>query len=197
LKKDCQPYVSVRKRNVKKSPVSREGTVESANSQRPLPHPNSLLLTPESTDTPSISSVVNVPAADVDTSFDRFYPFKQATTGCCSLLNDISAHKLSDEVADQQLEMFRRAFLPFFPVVYIPEIMSASYLRQQRPFLWLVIMSLTTKNMTQQSAMEYTIRQIISQRVVAEHEKNLDLLLGLICYLAWLVSVVILLAQTY
>jgi hypothetical protein len=181
--------VSVRKRNVKKPSYPQERNVESANSQRPLPQdqsagPGGLLLTPESAATPSIP-VVDVPIIDVDTSFDRFYPFKVNNTRCCSLLDDISAHKFSDELADQQLETFRRAFLPFFPVVYIPEIMSASYLRQQKPFLWLVIMSLSTKDMTQQLAMEYTIRQIISQRVVAEHEKNLDLLLGLICYLAW------------
>jgi hypothetical protein len=187
LKKECQPYVSVRKRNSKKGSGSREGTVETAIPQRPLPVAGGLFLTPEAVATPA-NIVIDIPVVDVDTSFDRFYPFKTTITGCCSLLDDISAHKFSDEVADQQLETFRRAFLPYFPVVYIPEVMSASYLRQQKPFLWLVIMSLSTRDMAKQLAMEYTIRQIISQRAVAEHEKNLDLLLGLICYLAWSVD---------
>jgi hypothetical protein len=129
--------------------------------------------------------VSDVPIVDMDTTFDRFYPFKTTVTGCCSLLDDISAYKIPENIADQNLGTFRRAFLPFFPVVYIPEVMSASYLRQQKPFLWLVMMCLTTKDMTQQGAMEYTIGQIISQRIIAEHEKNIDLLLGLICYLAW------------
>lgn len=121
----------------------------------------------------------------MDTSLDRFYPFKTTVTGCCSLLDDISAHGFTDEVADQNMETFRHAFLPYFPVVYIPDIMDSNFLRQQKPFLWLVIMSLCTKDMAKQLAMEYTIRQIVSQRAVAEHEKNLDLLLGLIVYLAW------------
>lgn len=198
LKKDCQPYASVRKRNAKKSTSPREGAVESILPQRPLPTvpsqpqlpvagpgagANGLLLTPE-----SISAPINapeVPVVDVESSMDRFYPFKTTVTGCRSLLDDISAHNFTDAVADQNLETFRHAFLPYFPVVYIPDIMNSNFLRQQKPFLWLVIMSLCTKDMTKQFAMEYTIRQIISQRVVAEHEKNLDLLLGLICYLAW------------
>lgn len=126
-----------------------------------------------------------MPVVDVDSCMDRFYPFKTTDTACCSLLDDISGHNFTDEVADNQLEIFRRAFLPYFPVVYIPDVMSAAYLRQQKPFLWLVIMSLCTKDMSKQLAMEYTIRQIVSQRAVAEHEKNLDLLQGLICYLSW------------
>jgi hypothetical protein len=36
-----------------------------------------------------------------------------------------------------------------------------------------------------QLAMGDAIRRIVSRKVVADHEKSLDILLGLICYLAW------------
>ncbi|KAK7218925.1 hypothetical protein V2G26_006928 [Clonostachys chloroleuca] len=47
-------------------------------------------------------------------------------------------------------------------------------------------MSLTTSSADEQSAMGNIIRRVISQRIVGEHEKDLELLLGLICYLAWI-----------
>ncbi|CAI6089679.1 unnamed protein product [Clonostachys chloroleuca] len=45
-------------------------------------------------------------------------------------------------------------------------------------------MSLTTSSADEQSAMGNIIRRVNSQRIVGEHEKDLELLLGLICYLA-------------
>jgi hypothetical protein len=102
-----------------------------------------------------------------------------------SIDDDVAVHNIPDATAKKQLDTFRRAFLPFFPFIHIPALMSASDLRQQKPFLWLVIMSLTTKSVEQQRAMGDTIRRIVSQKVVAEHEKSMDILLGLIAYLAW------------
>ncbi|QDS72293.1 hypothetical protein FKW77_006920 [Venturia effusa] len=183
LKKDCRPCASVRKRNanLKKSASPR--------SQQLLQTAACSPGVPSSGPVPGAGGLVPAVAppavVDVDTSLDRFYPFKTTVTGCCSLMDDISAHNLPDDIADQTLGAFRHAFLPYFPVVYLPDVMDSSFLRQRKPFLWLVIMSLCTKDMNKQIAMEYTIRQIVSQRAVAEHEKNLDLLLGLIVYLAW------------
>ena len=63
--------------------------------------------------------------------------------------------------------------------------MSASDLRYQKPFLWLVIMSLTTKSLAQQLVMGDMIRRIIAQQVVVESEKSLDMLLGVLCFIGW------------
>jgi hypothetical protein len=133
---------------------------------------------------------------ETPTSFEGFTPPTPARTATnfnvgqssLSIADYVAVHQIPDEVAKKQLDTFCRTFLPFFPIVHIPASMEASDLRQQKPFLWLVIMSLTTKSVEQQRFMGDTIRKVFSQKVVADHEKSMDILLGLICYLAWLVS---------
>ncbi|KAI1251471.1 hypothetical protein MGN70_006039 [Eutypa lata] len=102
-----------------------------------------------------------------------------------SIHNDISIHNVPDSTAEEQLNTFRRSFLSTFPFVHIPPTTSAVELRQQKPFLWLVIMSLTTKFVSQQFAMEEVIWHIISRRIVAQQIAELDLLLGLVCFASW------------
>ncbi|KAI1451221.1 hypothetical protein F4805DRAFT_452224 [Annulohypoxylon moriforme] len=99
--------------------------------------------------------------------------------------DDISIHRIPEGVAEEQLELFRRSFIPMFPFIHIPVTTSASDLRREKPFLWLVIMALTTKMVAQQFAMEATIWHIVSRRIVAQHCINLDLLLGVICFASW------------
>ncbi|KAI1213591.1 uncharacterized protein F4807DRAFT_408342 [Annulohypoxylon truncatum] len=101
------------------------------------------------------------------------------------IYDDISVHRLQDGVAEEQLESFRRSFLTMFPFVHIPATTSAAELRREKPFLWLVIMALTPKMVSQQFAMEATIWHIISRRIVAQHFANLDLLLGVIGFASW------------
>ncbi|KAH8882165.1 hypothetical protein GQ53DRAFT_666369 [Thozetella sp. PMI_491] len=99
--------------------------------------------------------------------------------------SDVSVHNIPWKLADAQLETFRRSFLTTFPFVHISTTTTASDLRRKRPFLWLVIMALSTNQVSQQFAMGETIWQIVSRRVVAEHYVDLDVLLGLICFSAW------------
>lgn len=51
-------------------------------------------------------------------------------------------------------------------------------------------MSLTTKFVSQQFAMEEVIWHIISRRIVAQQIAELDLLLGLVCFASWYVLLV-------
>ncbi|KAK8062461.1 hypothetical protein PG997_014558 [Apiospora hydei] len=99
--------------------------------------------------------------------------------------NDVSVHYIPEQRATDQLEMFRRSFIPMFPFVHIQDTMSASDLLREKPFLWLVMMCLATTNVAEQFAMEDTIWHIISRRIVTQHLASLDLLLGVICYGAW------------
>ncbi|OTA65139.1 hypothetical protein K449DRAFT_392224 [Hypoxylon sp. EC38] len=101
------------------------------------------------------------------------------------ILEDVSVHQVSDRIAEEQLDTFRRVFLPTFPFVHIPATTSAAELRRQKPFLWLVIMALTTKMVAQQFAMADTIWHVISRRIVSQHLANLDLLLGVIGFASW------------
>jgi hypothetical protein len=212
LKKDCQTPVSNRKRNFKKSPGSKtaqlegklddivsflrsQATVKQLQTEPVLNkyhdtllNIDALRLSGDSASTPSTHATL-----DSSTSFARSIRPTPARTAInfntgqlSSSIDDyVAVHKIPDAAAKKQLDTFCRIFLPFFPFIHIPAPMRASDLRQQKPFLWLVIMSLTTKSVERQRAMGDTIRQIVSQKVVAEHEKSMDILLGLICYLAW------------
>ncbi|KAK9769887.1 hypothetical protein SCAR479_13432 [Seiridium cardinale] len=101
------------------------------------------------------------------------------------IMEDISLHHIPEAVADEQLATFCRAFLPIFPFVHIGVTMKSCELRNVKPFLWLNIMALATKSVSQQFAMEETIWQIISQRIVVQHFANIDLLLGVVCFASW------------
>ncbi|KAI1388440.1 uncharacterized protein F4822DRAFT_402841 [Hypoxylon trugodes] len=101
------------------------------------------------------------------------------------ILDDVSVHKLPNEIADEQLNLFRHLFVSMFPLIHIPATLSAAELRHQKPFLWLVIMALTTKMVSQQFAMEETIWEIVSRRIMCQHLVDLDLILGVICFASW------------
>lgn len=101
--------------------------------------------------------------------------------------SDIAPHvdQLSEALAEESLAKFREAFLSTFPAVHIPEGTKAAELRAQKPFLWLVVMALTAKDVAMQFAMEETILGVISKRVVVQQLASLDLLLGVVCFASW------------
>jgi hypothetical protein len=103
------------------------------------------------------------------------------------ILRDIAVHDVTPMEAEEQLAFFRRCFLPEFPFVHIPESTTADKLRKEKPFLWLVIMALTSRFAVRQFAMQATIWKIISQRAVVDYMTTIDLLQGIICFNAWLV----------
>jgi hypothetical protein len=181
--------VSIRKRNVKRTPRSRTALLEEKvdnivsqlqsqtndgqSQQAASPHTyhdtsSSLNEPPTSATLPSSST----PQSNVNVSSTAITDF-------------LPVCKISDMMAEEHLKIFRLAFLPFFPFFHIPPTINVSDLRIQKPFFWLVILCLTTKLVSQQFALGHQIRQIVSQKVVVEHDRSLDLLLGMICYLAW------------
>lgn len=103
------------------------------------------------------------------------------------IFNDVAVHNVPEAVAEESLENFRRAFVTTFPFVLLPPSMSSAELLIQKPFLWLNIMALTTKMVSRQFAMEETIWQIISRRIVVQQHASMDLLLGVICFASWYV----------
>lgn len=73
----------------------------------------------------------------------------------------------------------------FPPYVYIPPDMTSLQLRQAYPFLWLNIMSVASKSVGQRQAFANQARNVIVQRVVAQSERSLDLLLGILTFVNW------------
>lgn len=90
--------------------------------------------------------------------------------------------------AEQHLRLFRERFLACFPCVYLRDDMTSLQLRTERPFLWYIIMMVSSQSTPVQFAMGAVWQRIISQKMVVEHEKSMDLLQGLLVFLGWSVS---------
>jgi hypothetical protein len=89
--------------------------------------------------------------------------------------------------AEEYLSIFRNQKSKYFPFIYIPSTTSAQQLLQERPFLWLCIMAISSKSVSQQLALGSKIRHIVGRKMLLEYERNLDLLLGLLAYIGWYV----------
>ncbi|KAH8196146.1 hypothetical protein TruAng_009681 [Truncatella angustata] len=85
---------------------------------------------------------------------------------------------------EQLLQRFRRFHMKSLPFLYIPGTTTAQHLQQTRPFFWLVIRAVCTKSMTEQHALGAHIREILAKQIYVEFERSVDLLLGLLTYLA-------------
>ena len=91
----------------------------------------------------------------------------------------------SEEEAEESLRLYKMSTMPFFPITIISTTMSAKELRQERPFLWLCIMAITSKSTERQKALNREMRLTLGRESLLEGKHNLDLLLGLITHVAW------------
>lgn len=101
---------------------------------------------------------------------------------------DINETYMLPEPTPAEAEMYLNKFrewLPNFPFMVLDHGTTAASLRQDRPFLWLCIMNITTMSCVQSTILKERVRQEIATRVVVNHERTMDVLLGLICYIAW------------
>ncbi|KAK3991501.1 hypothetical protein QBC44DRAFT_341065 [Cladorrhinum sp. PSN332] len=87
--------------------------------------------------------------------------------------------------AAESLVTFRKYMLIFLPFLHLPPSMREDKLREIYPFLWFSIMTVTCKNADKRVIMSEAIKKFIAQKMVVEHEKNLDLLLALLVILGW------------
>lgn len=124
------------------------------------------------------------PDVVLDTDIGILYVAAPGTPSS-TILADISTYSISEELAEEHLQTFRSAFLQFFPLVHLPYTMRSQEVREQKPFLWLVIQALSSKDMAWTFKIEETIWHIISRRIICEHLADIDLLLGLICFASW------------
>ncbi|RYP67412.1 hypothetical protein DL771_007243 [Monosporascus sp. 5C6A] len=139
----------------------------------------------------SADTMLLTPARDpdvvIDTATSVVHLLRSASPhmSLSPVLDDVSVHEVPDRLGEEQLGLFCRVFVPMFPFIHIPTTLSAAQLRLQRPCLWLVIMALTTKSVSQQFTMGETIWHIISRRIVSQNLADLDLLLGVVCFASW------------
>jgi hypothetical protein len=75
---------------------------------------------------------------------------------------------------------------PHFPFIVFSPTISLDSLRREKPFLLLSILTMaSTSNLPLQDLLEAELRETLGRKVIFDGEKSLDLLQGLLVYLAW------------
>ncbi|KAL4901454.1 hypothetical protein BDW74DRAFT_181742 [Aspergillus multicolor] len=87
--------------------------------------------------------------------------------------------------ANPYLDRFRREFIHYFPVIVISPSMTAERLRQDRPLLWLSIMTVASTRTAQQVALSKKTRSVFEREAYGEGARNIDFLLAVLVYTAW------------
>ena len=129
---------------------------------------------------------LHTPTTAADSSYvtsgtrSTMYHFPQS-----SLINGLEP---TSAEAEECLNNFRTRMTTYFPFVFIPESTTAHNLRRERPFLWICIMSVTSKSTVQQMALGKEIRIALGREIIVEGKNNLELLLGVLVFIAWYVK---------
>ena len=110
-------------------------------------------------------------------------PWGASSTDSGSILYD--AAEPSPVVAEECFATFHAYKSKYFPFVYIPPATTAPQLRQERPFLWLCIMTIASRSTSQQQVLGNKIRDTLAQEMLLKSEQSIDLLLGLLAYIGW------------
>ncbi|RAL11346.1 putative C6 transcription factor [Aspergillus homomorphus CBS 101889] len=95
-----------------------------------------------------------------------------------------TAPSLPDQV-DERLDYFRTRMLPYFPFIDLAPDIGSPYLRQNRPVLLHAIHTVTTFSNQQRLAQVEELKRLLSTSALLNAESNIDLLLGLLTYIAW------------
>ncbi|OAP64274.1 hypothetical protein AYL99_00246 [Fonsecaea erecta] len=103
-----------------------------------------------------------------------------------SLSTYIDQFTKSTDEARLMLDVFRNEYMLHFPFVVIPQHMSVEELRAKKPFLLLVVMMVACRHdIPRQTAIGKAVKEIIGQKMMTHGEQSLDLLQGLLVFLAW------------
>lgn len=109
--------------------------------------------------------------------FPNFDPFNDV----------ISKGLIPFEHAERSLQLFKSKASQF-PFVLAPPNTSLDTLRRDRPFLLLAILAFAeSANEKLQLQLELELRETLSKKVIVHGEKSLDILQGVLLYLAWYV----------
>jgi hypothetical protein len=92
------------------------------------------------------------------------------------------------EAADPEvvLSLFREQIAAQFPFIIIPNETTANDLQRTKPFLYKIIVTIfSVYNIATQTAMSQDVLKDLSNRLLLEGEKSLDLLQGLMVFITW------------
>jgi hypothetical protein len=117
-------------------------------------------------------------------------PTPAASITSCSFRPDkhhtVVDYPLETEVeVEKILECYRTKMVPHLPVVCVDPDTSVEEMRKHRPFLFLVIRAICSKNLQRQVALVLEIKKIIGREMLIEGSKNVDLFLGILAFAGW------------
>ncbi|KAL4734137.1 hypothetical protein BDV11DRAFT_198746 [Aspergillus similis] len=170
LNKPCQPINGVRISRDTRSIHQRLGQIESL--LKSLVHPQ----------TPSTQSSKPTPPPR-----QSGYPSSQTnSTPTPQLPAATIPYELpGDRDAQEALEIFRGRMLRLCPFVYLPPSLTAQQMQQERPFLFETMLAVTTHSVQEKIARGSKLKETLAMAMVVENESNIDLLLGILTYVAW------------
>jgi hypothetical protein len=93
-----------------------------------------------------------------------------------------------DAEAATMLQTFRMKLMDLFPFVTVPPTMSAKQLRCERPFTWKAVMykaCMCYHGLDSQIILGEEMLKDLSEAMIIKPKKSLDLLQGLLLFLAW------------
>lgn len=99
-----------------------------------------------------------------------------------------SAHNFpleSDAELEEALETYRTKMVPNFPIVCIRPDVTVHEMKLQRPFLFLVIRAICSKNLRRQEALVLEVKKTLGREMLLEGSKTLDLFLGVLVFAGW------------
>lgn len=91
----------------------------------------------------------------------------------------------SDAELEEALETYRTKMVPNFPIVCIRPDVTVDEMRLQRPFLFLVIRAICSKNLRRQEALVVEVKKTLGREMLLEGTKTLDLFLGVLVFAGW------------
>jgi hypothetical protein len=86
---------------------------------------------------------------------------------------------------EEYFATYRTKMVPYFPIVCINVTTTVEELRNDRPFLFLVIRAICSKNLERQAALILLIKTVLGREMLLAGTKNLDLFLGVLVFVAW------------
>lgn len=201
LRKDCQPSESARRRNAQKSQgqesdariAQLEGKVDTLMSvlqatvgSSGTPVDLNRLLSGEqniSTSTTSASShstgSTNPPTTTSQGLTPATEPFPTAP------IHTDPSLEISPLQAEESLAFFRTRMLPHFPFFHLPPNLTAWQLRIDRPVLFQAILTVTTLSTQRKLQQAEHFKHLVFTSALIEAQSNIDLLLGILTYIAW------------
>jgi len=165
--------------------LDEEGVADNEQLQQSTSNAELLIKTPISS-----SSTFTKGTTPIDT--DEGYVLTSTTTSppvsSCSLGIDSShpsPYEPSADEAEEYLSTFRSRMLRDFAFIHIPPEMTAHQMRQDRPFLFRAIAAVATPSTQQKLMRGREFKRILAQTTLIENQSSIDLLLGLLTYVAW------------